>query len=172
MKIKILVVANALLCLVNFYAQVTKKCPILTKINRFSVSNCLDWFNSNRLVVNASKSSTMIITTLYNITNICKPFINDATLEHNTSSKLLGIMIDQTLKWDVLKVRLQKINPKGYATRERFLQRIRQNTPNLRKIARWSFQRNRYSSTCTAKSLFAVNRGFNYGSDRHFGVYY
>ena len=39
-------------------------------------------------------------------------------------------------------------------------------------IARWSFQRNRYSSTCTAKSLFAVNRGFNYGSDRHFGVYY
>ena len=136
LKIKILVVGNALLCLVNFYAQVTKKCPILTKINRFSVSNCLDWFNSNRLVVNASKSSTMIITTPYNITNICKPFINDATLEHNTSSKLLGIMIDQTLKWDthVIKVRLQKINPKGYATRERFLQRIRQNTPNLQKI--------------------------------------
>ena len=39
-------------------------------------------------------------------------------------------------------------------------------------IAQWSFQRNRYSSTCTAKSLFAVNRGFNYGSDRHSGVYY
>ena len=39
-------------------------------------------------------------------------------------------------------------------------------------IVRWSFQRNRYSSTCTAKSLFAVNRGFNYGSDRHSGVYY
>ena len=114
MKIKILVVRNAVLCLVNLYAQVTKKCPILTKINRFSVSNCLDWFNSNRLVVNASKTSTMLITTPYNITNICKPFINDATLEHNTSSKLLGIMIDQTLKWDthVLKVRLQKINPK------------------------------------------------------------
>ena len=39
-------------------------------------------------------------------------------------------------------------------------------------IARWSFQRNRYSSTCTAKSPFVVNRGFNYGSDRHSGVYY
>ena len=37
-------------------------------------------------------------------------------------------------------------------------------------IARWSFQQNRYSSTCTAKSLFVVNRGFNYGSDRHSGV--
>ena len=37
---------------------------------------------------------------------------------------------------------------------------------------RWTFQRNRYSSTCTAKSLFAVNRGFKYGSDRHSGVYY
>ena len=39
-------------------------------------------------------------------------------------------------------------------------------------IARWTFQRNRYSSTCTAKSHLAVNRGFNYGSDRHSGVYY
>ena len=37
-------------------------------------------------------------------------------------------------------------------------------------IARWSFQRNRYSSTCTAKSQFAANHGFYYGSDRHPGV--
>ena len=34
------------------------------------------------------------------------------------------------------------------------------------------FSTNRYSSTCTAKSFFAVIRGFNYGSDRHSGVYY
>ena len=40
-KIKILLVGNALLSLVNLYAQVTKKCPIfyLEQINRFSVSN-------------------------------------------------------------------------------------------------------------------------------------
>ena len=57
----------------------------------------------------------MIITTPYNITNIGKPLslkINDATLEHNTSSKL-GIMIDQTLKWDThVKYICKKINPK------------------------------------------------------------
>ena len=83
---------------------------------QLSLNQTADWFNSNRLVVNASKSSTMIITTPYNITNICKPLslkINDATLEHNTSSKLLGIMIDQTLKWDThVKYICKKINPK------------------------------------------------------------
>ena len=39
-------------------------------------------------------------------------------------------------------------------------------------IAQWSFQRNHESSICTAKSPFAVNRGLNYDSDRHSGVYY
>ena len=34
-------------------------------------------------------------------------------------------------------------------------------------IVQWTFQGNHYSLTCTAKSPFAVNRGFNYGSDRH-----
>ena len=62
---------------------------------------------------------------------------------------------------------------KGYATQERFLKRIRQPPKSMKNpIAQWTFQRNRYSSTCTAKSPFAVNRGFNYGSDRHSGVYY
>ena len=46
----------------------------------------------------------------------CKPLslkINDATLEHNTSSQLLGIMTDQTLKWDTyVKHICTKINPK------------------------------------------------------------
>ena len=83
---------------------------------QLSLNQATDWFNSNRLVVNASKSSTMIITTPDNITNICKPLalkINYATLEHNTSSKPLGIMIDQTLKWDThVKYICKKINPK------------------------------------------------------------
>ena len=61
---------------------------------------------------------------------------------------------------------------KDYATRERFLQRIRQYPPNLQKILSRDGVFNCYSSTCTAKSPFAVNRGFNYGCDRHFGVYY
>ena len=32
-------------------------------------------------------------------------------------------------------------------------------------IVQLSFQRNRYSSTCTAKSPMALNRRFKYGSD-------
>ena len=41
MKIKILFVGNALLSLINLYAQVTKETPniLLIQINRFSVSN-------------------------------------------------------------------------------------------------------------------------------------
>ena len=33
-------------------------------------------------------------------------------------------------------------------------------------IARWTFQRNRNNSTCTAKSPFALNHKFNCGSNR------
>ena len=56
--------------------------------------------------------------------------------------------------------------------RSDFLSVFALNPPNLQKnpIARWSFQQNCYSSSCTAKSPFAVNCVFNNGSNRLFGL--
>ena len=67
-----------------------------------------------------------------------------------------------------------KYGSKGYATRKRFFKaNLTKSTKSMKNpIVQWSFQQNRYSPTCTAKSPFAVNREFNYGSDSYSGVYY
>ncbi len=72
-----------------------------------NIQKCLSeadvWFKDNRLVVNASKSSTMVITTPNTLKNMVSPptvTINGVTLPNCSSSKLLGLVIDNTLKWD------------------------------------------------------------------------
>ena len=63
----------------------------------------------------------------------------------------------------------------GYATRERFLQGIRQNPQKLRKIL---LRDGVFNEIVIARRvqlnhyLLAVNRGFNYGSDWPSVVYY
>ena len=76
----------------------------------------LSWFKQNRLVVNTSKSTLMPISTSHNTTTVCKDIsliINKDTLVSCTSTKLLGIFIDQNLNFNChIKYLVKKISPK------------------------------------------------------------
>ena len=76
----------------------------------------LSWFKQNRLVANTSKSTLMPISTSHNTTTVCKDIsliINKDTLVSCTSTKLLGIFIDQNLNFNChIKYLIKKISPK------------------------------------------------------------
>ena len=75
-----------------------------------------DWFKSNRLIVNAEKSSVMFIASSHIIDNLNNPaplMINNKSLERVTNAKFLGVMIDETLSWNVhIQYLCSKINYK------------------------------------------------------------
>ena len=73
------------------------------------------WFDANRLVVNENKSTTMVITSPRGLNSITPLHIilNNNELPYCTSSKLLGVVIDNSLKWDKhIQYICAKISPK------------------------------------------------------------
>ena len=75
---------------------------VVTNMNR-CLNRAVDWFKNNRIVVNASKSSIMF-TSSHMIDYLDDPaplMINNPPLERVTRAKFLGVMIDETLSWNV-----------------------------------------------------------------------
>ena len=73
------------------------------------------WFDANRLVVNENKSTTMVITSPCGLNAITPLHIilNNNELPYCMSSKLLGVVIDNSLKWDKhIQYICAKIGPK------------------------------------------------------------
>ena len=67
-----------------------------------SLNEAAAWIRANRLVVNGSKSSAMLISTphvLKHNENLIQVKVDDVVLPYNTSSKILGV-VDSNLKWD------------------------------------------------------------------------
>ena len=90
------------------------------------MDNVMSWFNSNHLVVNATKSNFMLVGTRQKLTSIGNDIsvvINGNLLQQCTSAKLLGVMLDPYLSFDdhILYLR-SKIAPKiGFIHRLRRL---------------------------------------------------
>ena len=80
------------------------------------LSEAAAWFTANRLIVNPSKSSTMLITTPHMSKNVITPpvvTINNVPLPNCQFTKLLGVVIDSNLKWDKhIEYLCKKVNPK------------------------------------------------------------
>ena len=73
------------------------------------------WFDANRLVVNENKSTTMVITSPCGLNAITPLHIilNNNELPYCMCSKLLGVVIDNSLKWDKhIQYICAKISPK------------------------------------------------------------
>ena len=81
-----------------------------------SLNEAAAWFSANRLVVNGSKSSAMLISTplvLKHSKNLIQVKVDDVVLPYNTSSKILGVVVDSNLKWDQhINHICKKVNPK------------------------------------------------------------
>ena len=80
------------------------------------LNQALDWFKSNRLIVNASTSSVMFIASSHMIDNLndtAPLMIHYKHLERVTNAKYFGVMIDETLLWNVhIQYLCSKINYK------------------------------------------------------------
>ena len=78
-----------------------------------SVSN---WFNENRLIVNASKSNLLPISTLHKIKNIHSEIdicMNNVKLQNCDTVKVLGVYIDEPLSFNHhIDYLTNKISPK------------------------------------------------------------
>ena len=61
-----------------------------------------DWLQTNKLSCNTSKTSYMTIGSRQNLTNakFTNLKMDDWPIEHQPSTKLLGVHIDQMLTWD------------------------------------------------------------------------
>ena len=58
------------------------------------------WLNNNKLLVNTSKSNTMLIGTKKRTNNCClNIYINNALINYTDNFKLLGVYIDSDLSW-------------------------------------------------------------------------
>ena len=81
-----------------------------------SLNEAAAWFSANRLVVNGTKSSAMLISTphvLKHNKNLIQVKVDDVVLPYNTSSKILGVVVDSNLKWDQhINHICKKVNPK------------------------------------------------------------
>ena len=76
---------------------------MLTRNCQASLNETAAWLSANRLVVNGSKSSGMLISTphvLKHNKNLIQVKVDDVVLPYNTSSKILGVVVDSNLKWD------------------------------------------------------------------------
>ena len=84
------------------------------------LTNCLNsvsnWFNENRLIVNASKSNLLPISTLHKIKNIHSEIdicMNNVKLQNCDTVKVLGVYIDETLSFNHhIDYLTKKISPK------------------------------------------------------------
>ena len=68
-----------------------------------SLKDCVEWFNNNRLVINTSKTNTMVITNnvqLRNLENNPLVMIDDKYIPRVPELKILGILIDESLSWN------------------------------------------------------------------------
>ena len=86
---------------------------------QFNLQACLieasGWFDANRLVVNENKSTTMVITSPRGLNSITSLHIisNINELPYYFSSKLVGVVVDNSLKWDKhIQYICAKISPK------------------------------------------------------------
>jgi hypothetical protein len=73
-----------------------------TKLNN-TLTEASHWFHKNRLIINISKSSLLLISTRYNLEKVPSDFIvklDGTPLPIVTCTKLLGVVIDSTLTWD------------------------------------------------------------------------
>ena len=98
-----------------------------------SLKDCVEWFNNNRLVINTSKTNTMVITNnvqLRNLENSPLVMIDDKYIPRVPELKILGILIDESLSWNAhIKYLCSKVNPK-IALLHRLRQFLPQDTLN------------------------------------------
>ena len=98
-----------------------------------SLKDCVEWFNNNRLVINTSKTNTMVITNnvqLRNLENNPLVMIDDKYIPRVPELKILGILIDESLSWNAhIKYLCSKVNPK-IALLHRLRQFLPQDTLN------------------------------------------
>ena len=73
----------------------------------------VNWCKHNKMVINTEKTKSMLITTYQKRATLkdqaLRVCIDDTTIEHSTSEKLLGLIVDQNLTWNshVKRVHLQ-----------------------------------------------------------------
>lgn len=65
------------------------------------INTILSWFLNNHLSANASKTKTMIISTKKNSHPQMQLFLNNLPIERVSSTKFLGIWIDENLSWSL-----------------------------------------------------------------------
>ena len=66
------------------------------------VNNSLSWLHQNKLMINPSKSSSMLIGTKQKIENLTLNIqINNCTIDYVNHFKLLGVTIDSNLTWNI-----------------------------------------------------------------------
>ena len=66
------------------------------------VNNSLSWLHQNKLMINPSKSSSMLTGTKQKIENLTLNLqINNCTIDYVNHFKLLGVTIDSNLTWNI-----------------------------------------------------------------------
>ena len=99
----------------NLIASGNDETEVLHNLN-ISLTEATKWFKSNRLIINASKSCTMLVGSKYRIDNLQNtPIlnINNVPLPMVSEAKFLGVIIDNTLCWKAhVSYLCSKINPK------------------------------------------------------------
>jgi len=93
----------------NLYADDTLiYCDGLSKEEaNFKLQDCINsvanWYRKNNIVINAAKSSTMLVTSRHNNRSLCTQdldiVINDQHLQNVTTLNYLGVEIDNCLTW-------------------------------------------------------------------------
>lgn len=91
------------------YADDTTICSVGTTVEelnrnlREDMTLVSDWVCSNGLVLNISKTTSMVIGSNYSMRSNpeLNVMINNQVIKHVKEVKLLGIIIDRTLSWDV-----------------------------------------------------------------------
>ena len=66
------------------------------------VSSAVEWFNKNKLVVNAKKSNIIFLGSSHKLMNIASDFtiaLGPNKIDRSTEIKLLGVIIDQNLNF-------------------------------------------------------------------------
>ena len=74
-------------------------------MNKFRTTDVHEWYESNKLVINTSKSNVMLLTTRQMLSNMRDTALNVFTGNHKlpqcNSIKYLGVDIDNVLSWNL-----------------------------------------------------------------------
>lgn len=85
---------------------------IIQRSLQHDIDKVNNWFKANKLTINTNKTKSMLINHNHNPLSI-NLSINNENIKQASSHKLLGLYIDQNLKWDVHIAALRKkLSPK------------------------------------------------------------